>query len=108
MCYGEAVTCKIYSETGWLRSPFHKCFAANAVIYELVECAVFSGQLTHSSVVAQLVFSSVDDLLFSEEKPRVFEIDNCRSISDFVSEGPLPVMLEYVNLKRCLNAVLNC
>lgn len=74
----------------------------------LVDLAVCSGQLTHSSVVAKLVFSCIDDLLFSEERPRVLVVDNCLSISDFVSEGALPAMLEYVNLKRCLKAVLNC
>lgn len=56
-----------------------------------------------------LALSSIDDLLFKEKIPRVrVEMDNCLSISDFVSEGTLPVKLEYVNLKRCLKAVLNC
>lgn len=56
-----------------------------------------------------LALSSIDDLLFKEKIPRFrVEMDNCLSISDFVSEGTLPVKLEYVNLKRCLKAVLNC
>lgn len=56
-----------------------------------------------------LALSSIDDLLFKEKIPRArVEMDNCLSISDFVSEGTLPVKLEYVNLKRCLKAVLNC
>lgn len=56
-----------------------------------------------------LAWSSADDLLFRKDIPLVrVEMDNCLSISDFVNEGTLPVKLEYVNLKRCLKAVLNC
>lgn len=91
-----------------MKCPFLKYFVVNVVIYWLVDWAVFSGQATHSSAVVHLVLSSVEDLLFCEEIPRVLEMDNCLSISDFVSEGTLPVRLEYVNLKRCLKAVLNC